>query len=99
MVCLNNLHPSINYPYEKANVTRDEKANLVQISNFLDVNIILNSRNEISTDAYYKDTNTHDYLPYDSAHPKSCKKNVPYNVAKRIIAFVTDTTKVELRLN
>ena len=99
MVCWNTLHPSINYIYEKAKVTRDEKGNLVQILNFLDVNVILNSKNEISTDVYYKDTNTHDYLPYDSAHPESCKKNVPYNLAKRIIIFVTDPEKVELRLN
>ena len=45
MVCLNNLHPSINYTYERAKVTRDEKGNLVQILNFLDVNVVLNSRN------------------------------------------------------
>ena len=31
MDCLNNLHPSINYIYEKAKVTRVEKGNLVQI--------------------------------------------------------------------
>ena len=48
---------------------------------------------------YYEDTNTHDYLPYDSAHPESCKKNVPHNLAKIIIVFVTDPEKVELRLN
>ena len=35
--CLNNLHPSINYTYEK--VARNEKGNLVQILNFLDVNV------------------------------------------------------------
>ena len=29
MVCLNNLHPSINYTYEKVKITRDEKENLV----------------------------------------------------------------------
>ena len=65
----------------------------------MNVNVILNSKNEISTDAYYKDTNTHDYLPYDSAHPVSCKKNVPYSLAKRIIVFISDPEKVELRLN
>ena len=48
---------------------------------------------------YYKDTNTHHYLPYDSANPESCKKNVPYNLAKIIIIFVTDPEKVKLRLN
>ena len=39
MVCLNNLHPSINNTYEKAKVARDEKGNLVQILNFLDTNV------------------------------------------------------------
>ena len=43
--------------------------------------------------------NTHDYLPHDSVHPKSCKKNVPHNLAKIIVVFVTDPEKVELRLN
>ena len=52
MVCWNTLHPSINYIYEKAKVTRDEKGNLVQIFNFLDDNVILNSKNEMSTDVY-----------------------------------------------
>ena len=98
-VCFINLHSSINYTYEKAKVTRDEKGNLVQILNFLDVNVTLNSKNEISTDASYKDTNTNDYLSYETAHPEYCKKNVPYNFAKRIFVFATDPEKVELRLN
>ena len=97
--CLNNLHWSINYTYEKAKVTRYEKGNLVQILNFLNVNVILKSENEILAHVYYKDTNTHDYLPYDSAHPESCKTNVAYNLAKIIIVFVTDPEKVKLRLN
>ena len=99
MTCLNNLHLSIKYTFEKAKITKDEKGNQIQVLNFLDVNVILNDKNEISTDVYYKDTNTHDYLPYDSAHRESCKKNVPYNLAKRIIVFVTDPKKMEIRLN
>lgn len=66
---------------------------------FLDINVMLNGKNEISTDVYYKDTNTRDYLPYDSTHPKSCNKNVLYNSAKKIIGFVTDPEKVKLSLN
>ena len=62
-----------------------------QILTFLDL--------RFTSDVYYKDTNTHDYLPYDSAHPESCKKSVPYNLAKRIIVFVTDSEKVKLTLN
>ena len=48
---------------------------------------------------HHKNTNTHDYLPYDSDHQESCKKNVPCNLAKRIIVFVTGPEKVKLRLN
>ena len=51
----------------------------LQILNFLDVSVIFNSKNGISTDVYYKDVNTHDYLPYDSAHLEFCKKNGHYN--------------------
>ena len=72
MVCFNYLYPSVNYTYEKSKVTRDEKGNLVQILYFLDVNVILDSKNEMSKDVYYKDINTH-----DSAHPEPWKKNVP----------------------
>ena len=69
MVSLNNLYPPISYTYEKVKSTGDEKGNLLQILNCLDLNVTLNSENEISTNVYYKDTNTHDYLPDGSAHP------------------------------
>ena len=98
MVYLKNLNSWINYTYKKAKVTRYDKGNLVQILIFVDANVVLNSKNEISPDVYYTDTNTHDYIPYDSVHPESCKKNLPYNLPKRIIVFVTDPEKVELRL-
>ena len=52
----------------------------------------------VETDIYYKNTNTHDYNPYNSAHPKHCKDNLPYNLAKRIIVFVSNDEKVEMRL-
>ena len=99
MVYLKNLNSWINYTYKKAKVTRYDKGNLVQILIFVDANVVLNSKNEISPDVYYTDTNTHDYIPYDSVHPESCKKNLPYNLPKRIIVVVTDPEKVELRLN
>ena len=66
--------------------------------NFLDIEVILHSNNTVETDIYYKDTNAHDYLPYNSAHPKHCKDNLPYNLAKRIIVFVSNDKKVEMRL-
>ena len=47
------------------------------------------------TDVYYEDTTTHDYHPYESTHQQSCKKNVPYNLVKRIAIFITDLDKVK----
>ena len=33
-----------------------------------------------------------------TAHPKHCKDNLPYNLAKRIIVFVSNDEKFEMRL-
>ena len=66
--------------------------------NLLDTEIILHSDDTVETGIYYKDTNEQDYLPYNRAHPKHCKDNLPYNLAKRIIVFVSNDEKGEMRL-
>ena len=98
MSCLNNLDTNINYTYEKAKFSTDNNGLSYQSLNFLDVQVILKADKTIETDIYYKTTNSHDYLPYDSAHPLHCKNNIPYNLAKRIIVFVTDEAKTKHRL-
>ena len=66
---------------------------------FLDIEVILHSNNTVETDdIFYKDANAHEYLPYNSAHPKHYKDNLPYNLAKCIIVFVSDDKMVEIRL-
>ena len=67
--------------------------------NFVDVSVILHSDCTIEADIYYNDTNTHDYLPSDSAHSDHSKDNVPYNLTKRIVVFVSNEEKIEYRLN
>ena len=64
----------------------------------MEIEVVLHSDNTFETDIYYKDTNAHDYLPYNSAHLKYCKDNLPYYLAKRIIVFVFNDEKVEMRL-
>ena len=96
--CLNSLHPSIRFTEEKGHFTTVNNTK-VQTLNFLDVNIILNEHNEIETDIYYKSTNSHDYLNYNSSHPQHTKRNIPFNLAKRIICFVSNTDKMHSRLN
>ena len=71
----------------------------VQVLNFLDVSIILDQNGRLETNILYKETNSHDYLNYFSHHPEHTKQNIPYNLAKRIIVFVSDEKKVNERLS
>ena len=84
--CLNNMHPLIKFTYEKPEVIY-ENGKKVKVFNSRDIKIILHEDNSVEKDLYYKLTNTHNYLPWDSAHPDHTKNNIPYNKAKRIIVF------------
>ena len=53
----------------------------------------------METDIFYKPTNSHQYLDYHSFHPTHVKDNIPFSLAKRIICFVSDTSRMEYRLN
>ena len=92
------MYPSIKFTFENPEITY-EKEKKVQVLNFLDVNIILHGDNSVETNVYYKPTITHDYLPYDSVQPDHTKNNIPYNLAKRIILFVSNSEKVIIRLD
>lgn len=96
--CLNSLDPAIKYTFEKAKLVTNSDGTTSQVLNFLDLKIILHDDNTVETDIYYKETDAHDYLPYNSSHPKHCKDNVPFNLAKRIIVFVSNPEKVTIRL-
>ena len=50
---------------------------------FLDIQITL-QEGQITTDLFCKPTDSHDYLPYDSAHPQRCKDSIPYSQFLRI---------------
>ena len=43
----------------------------------------------LETDIFYKETNSHDYLNHFNHHPEQTKQNKPYNLAKRMIVFVS----------
>ena len=93
MKALNKLHAQIKYTVDVGEKDSDK-----QVVNMLDIAVILHNSNKIETDIYYKDTNTHHYLHYNSRHPEHIKKNIPYNLAKRIIIFTFDDKKMNIRL-
>ena len=91
---LNQLHPSIKYTIEKG----EENENKTQYLNFFDFKVILKNNIKIETDIYYKETNSHDYLNFNSHHPEHVKNSIPYSLAKRIKVFVSDELKMKKRL-
>ena len=90
---LNELHPAITFTMEEGKLSKNTES-----LNFLDVEVILSNGTQVTTDIFYKDTNPHDYLNFQSAHPRHIKDTIPYNLAKRIVVFVTDEERIKFRL-
>ena len=74
--CFNTMHLSIKFTFGNSETIYENKKK-VKVLKFLDVKIIWHEDNSVVTDIYYKPMNTHDYLPYDSAHPNHTKNNIP----------------------
>ena len=70
----------------------------IETLNFVDIKIILVEGRFINTDIYYKEMNPHKYLDFNSTHPSHIKDSIPFNLAKRIIVFVSDPDLVQQRL-
>ena len=64
---------------------------------FLDVDVRLNN-GIISTDLYTKSTDSHNYLPWSSCHPRSTKTSIPYSQALRIRRICSEESDFNRRL-
>ncbi len=96
---LNSLNQFIQFTHEPSKKYIDETGDHVQELAFLDVTVIVRNFKFFSTDIFYKDTNSHFYLDYNSHHPQHIKDNIPYNLAKKIIVFVSDEQQTIFRLH
>ena len=54
---------------------------------FLDV-MMRKDNTHLTTDIYYKPTDSFQYLPHKSSHPRHSKNDIPYNLAGRICMIV-----------
>lgn len=59
--------------------------------NFLDMTIKLNECNNILTTIFQKPMNKHQFVHYDSNHPKHLLKSLPYSCGLRIIRTCSET--------
>ena len=57
-----------------------------------------NDHKSIKSDIYYKDTDSHDYMPFRSCHPRHIKINIPGNLARMICTIVDDPDRKAHRL-
>ena len=94
---LNQMDPSIQYTITKPIRTILRKRPL-QRTDFLSLKVLVSRLGKISTDIYYKETNSHDYLHYSSHHPTHIKNNIPFVLAKSIIVMTTDDETMENNL-
>lgn len=85
---LNTVHPSIKFTSEYS---------MTEI-NFLDVTLRKDKKGYLSTDVYQKDTDTHNYLQRDSAHPEHSKKSIPYSQFLRLQRIVSDQNTLKKRI-
>ncbi len=74
---IDNLNPGITFTSEHSNKNCP----------FLDVMVIKEGRS-IKTDLYSKPTDAKRYVHFRSAHPSHTKRNIPYNLARRISMIV-----------
>ena len=95
---LNSMHPAIKYTVEKPDIIRQNGKD-VQTLVFLSLLLHLDIDGNIWTDVYYKPTNTHEYLNYQSHHPTHVKDNIPYCLAKRIVVFSSKEDAMKKNLN
>lgn len=65
---------------------------------FLDI-LVIKEGMKITTDLYYKKTDPHQYLIFDSCHPSHTKRNIAFNMAWRICTIVVDEERWKTRLS
>ena len=85
---LNELHADLKFTIEYSNERLP----------FLDV-LLIKSNNPISTDIFFKETDSKQYLNFYSCHPKHTKTSIPYNLARRICTIVSDQCQREKGLS
>ena len=86
---MNTIDSKIKYTFESSL----ENHNSIP---FLDVLITIENGN-IDTDIYSKPTDTYNYVPFNSNHPRHSIRNIPFNLARRIKGIVSDPNKLQGR--
>ena len=66
---------------------------------FLDVRFTIVKDKSLDTDIYYKETDSHNYVPFFSYHPHKTLSNIPFTLVRRICTIVSDKAKLDSGLD
>ena len=88
---MNSIDPNIKYEFESS---LDNDNNSIA---FLDVLVIIKD-NQTITDLYSKKTDTFNYVPFNSSHPRHTLRNIPFSLARRIRGIVSDPNLQSARM-
>ena len=88
---MDNIDPKIKFTFETSKNSNDNSIP------FLDVRISA-SQGQIQTDMYAKPTDTFNYTPFNSAHPRHVLRNIPYNLARRVKGIVSNEEMLSTRM-
>ena len=86
-IILNQMNPSLKF-------TLDRDFNRLK---YLDV-LIYKTPMGFKTVVNGKDTDSGTYLPFGSAHPRQCKTNIPFNMARRVRALTDDDHLAQIKM-
>ena len=90
---ITNFHQFLNNMNDKIKFTLECNKNKL---NFLDV-CVYKEDEKIETDVFYKPTDSHNYVSFNSNHPKHIIKNIPYTLARRINNIVSKSERKMMR--
>ena len=76
---LNSLHPDINFTHEY----HEQRLPYLNI-------LVYKGSEKLMTDIYFKETDTKEYLPFNSCHEHHTKINIPYTLSRMICTIVED---------
>ena len=86
---LNSIDPNIKFLAETSEELNRPSGGLP----FLDVEAYF-KEGKIHFDLYSKETDTFNYLPFSSCHPRHCVRNIPYSLARRIVVIISEQHNV-----
>ena len=88
---MNGIDKRIKYTFENSMDSEDNSLP------YLDVRVRI-QKGTIITDLYSKPTDTFNYVPFNSAHPRHVLRNVPYSLARRLRGIVSQDDTLAARM-